>query len=163
MRSSRFFMMLAALVTLVVGQGCNIAGDDVTGVGGGDSSSTKYDGTYMFVLNGCTYNSAGTACIGDGVIYKQKVFIIQNGKITVGLPNPYVATGSVTNSQFGNVSFTGFCPLMGAGMSGTATYTGILNPPTSNKWGQGHYTCTGSSASFPGVGKTYLWSVDTKL
>ena len=87
----------------------------------------KYDGVYDFSFVTSTPSGNQTIVLPAGF------FIVKKGVIS---SSDNTLSGTVTNEEFGNVQFTGPCPIN----NGIANFTGILNAGNP-KFGQGNYTC----------------------
>ena len=92
-----------------------------TGTGG------KYDGVYDFSFVTSTPSGNQTIVLPAGF------FIVKNGVIS---SSDNTLSGKVLD-DFGNVQFTGPCPIN----NGTANFTGILDALAAPKAGHGNYTC----------------------
>ena len=97
-------------------------------------ASAKYDGTYDFSFVYAT----GSTTVTTQVL--PRFFIVRNGIVS---SSDGTVAGTVTNSTFGNVQFTGPCPhgdsLPNPNLS--AIWTGILNAGSGPKFGEGNYVC----------------------
>ena len=92
-----------------------------------NSSGGKYDGVYDFSI--VTTSPSGNQTI----VLPPGFFIVRNGIIS---SSDNTLSGSVTDN-FGNVVFTGPCPIN----NGSANFTGILDALAAPKAGLGNYTC----------------------
>ena len=87
----------------------------------------KYDGVYDFSFVTSTPSGNQTIVLPAGF------FIVKKGVIS---SSDNTLSGTVLD-DFGNVQFTGPCPIN----NGTANFTGMLNALSGPKFGQGNYTC----------------------
>jgi hypothetical protein len=97
------------------------------------SSGRKYDGVYDMSVN------VPPQVNPNGVIVVSGFFHVSSDVIS---SSDGTLSGSVTDT-FGNVSFTGPCPV---GNTGGATFTGVLNAGNP-KFGQGTWRCNNGGAS----------------
>ncbi len=112
-----FVMLLTPLLVT----GCNIPG---LGAATGDTS--RFDGTYDYNVQFPTPGGGTSSVSCSNCVF------IQNGNVT-NIDGSFF--GGVTDASFGNVEFSGPCPV-----AGTASYDGILNEGNP-KNGSGNYTC----------------------
>jgi hypothetical protein len=117
--------MIAAFCFVFLSTGFGGTGCGLGSPSGSGGSATSRDGTYDFSF---AYDHNGTI---ETVVLPQ-YFIVTNGVIT---SNPPELSGSVLDG-FGNVSFSGPCPVNGGG----AQFTGTLNLPNP-LGGEGEWQC----------------------
>ena len=128
MRRTALRLLCGALLGAALGSpGCGLGAAPIAVPASGSSRDGVYDFSFVFSQNGT-----------PTTVVLQQYFVVTNGNIS---SNPAELSGSVLD-DFGNVEFTGPCPVNG----GNAQFTGTLNL-VNPLGGQGGWTCDIGGAS----------------
>jgi hypothetical protein len=127
MSSASSCFRTAAIAALSLATGC------IGATSPSSSGSNQFDGVYDMSV------AVPTQVAPSGVIVVSGFFHVTSGVIS---SSDNTLSGSVTDT-FGDVSFSGPCPV---GNTGGATFAGIIDAGNP-KFGQGTWTCSNGGAS----------------